>query len=448
MGIGEYLTNNVSRSIVYALLLQQPLTRDEIETSPVRAMMRALAYQGEKSTHKETDVAHLRTLLAKGTECGILYGYKSGGKNYYFLNSDLRLAPKPITSVLNESETISIDVAVDQRVGEILGETALLPNTRAASSLEMPIPHIESEKKLILWLSWLTTPIKRDILSLVAQDSGISRPDLRKQLGFWADRLAVYEGVATSILSIDADKNISFQFASVDLPGHSESSRTARWIERPPSFMLSRSYEPLTCIQGGSMATEDLKSRRTSPMTGLAELESQGKEIVPHKRRRTVGSNFLQMAHMYGVFDKIPKFRNISSSILKPVPDRVVLNSASSPFIWINETRVELPAEMPKLPTGGGRIIALRKPGPETRRTALMLTRDQDSERIQNHIEKVERRLSDFQKRSSVAVNRTSKAPQFDFAEAARRTTDFHPDERAHGVPVGKVPDYEEEESS
>jgi len=448
LGIGEYLTNNVSRSIVYALLLQQPLTRDEIETSPVRATMRALAYQGEKSTHKETDVAHLRTLLAKGTECGILHGYKSGGKNYYFLNSDLRLTPKPITSILGESKTISIDVAVDKRVGEILGETALLPNTRAASSSEMPIPHIESEKKLVLWLSWLTTPIRRDILSLVAQNGRVSRPDLRRQLGFWADRLAVYEGVATSILSLDADKNLSFQFASVNLPEHRESSRTMRWIERPPSFMLSRSYEPLTCIQGGSMAAEELKSRRTSPMIGLAELEYQGKEIVPHKRRRTIGSNFLQMAHMYGVFDLVPKFRNISSSTLKPVPDRVVLNNAISPFIWINETRAEIPTEMPKLPTGGGRLIALRKPVLEARDTPLMLVRKQNSERIQNQIEKVERRLSDFQQRNSVTANQTGKAPRFNFAEAARKTTDFHPDQRAHGASVGKAPVYEEDKGS
>jgi hypothetical protein len=251
-------------------------------------------------------------------------------------------------------------------------------------------------------------------------------------LGFWADRLAVYEGVATSILSLDADKNISFQFASVNLPEHHGSSRTMRWIERPPSFMLSRSYEPLTCIQGGSMAAEELKSRRMSPMIGLAELESQGKEIVPHKRRRTIGSNFLQMAHMYGVFDMIPKFRNISSSILKPVPDRVILNNAISPFIWINETRAELPAEMPKLPTGGGRIIALRKPVPEARDTSLMLARKQNSERIQNQIEKVERRLSDFQQRNSVTVNRTGKVSQFNLSETVRRPMDSHPGNQVH----------------
>jgi hypothetical protein len=267
-------------------------------------------------------------------------------------------------------------------------------------------------------------------------------------LGFWADRLAVYEGVATSILSLDADKNLSFQFASVNLPEHRESSRTMRWIERPPSFMLSRSYEPLTCIQGGSMAAEELKSRRTSPMIGLAELEYQGKEIVPHKRRRTIGSNFLQMAHMYGVFDLVPKFRNISSSTLKPVPDRVVLNNAISPFIWINETRAEIPTEMPKLPTGGGRLIALRKPVLEARDTPLMLVRKQNSERIQNQIEKVERRLSDFQQRNSVTANQTGKAPRFNFAEAARKTTDFHPDQRAHGASVGKAPVYEEDKGS
>ena len=151
---------------------------------------------------------------------------------------------------------------------------------------------------------------------------------------------------------------------------------------------------------------------------------------------------------MYGVFDMIPKFRNISSSILKPIPDRVVLNNASSPFIWINDTRAELPAEMPKLPTGGGRIIALRKPVPEASDASMMLTRKQNSERIQSHIEKVERRLSDFQQRNSVAANQTIKTPRFNFAEAAHRTTDFHPDQRAHGAPVEKAPEYEEDNGS
>ena len=171
-------------------------------------------------------------------------------------------------------------------------------------------------------------------------------------------------------------------------------------------------------------------------MIGLGELEDRGREIIPHKRRRTIGSNFLQIAHLYGVFDTIPKFRNISSSILKPVPDRVVLNNAVSPFIWINETRAELPAEMPKMPTGGGRIIALRKPMPETRDNSLLLARKQNSERIQNQIEKVERRLSDFQLRNSVTASRTGKAPQLNLTEAAQG---------AHGAPVVKAPEFEED---
>lgn len=132
LGVGEYLTNNVSRSIIYALLLQQPLTREEIETSPVRATMRALAYQPTKPEQKDIDGVHLRTLLSKGVDCGILVGYKFSGKNYFFLNSDLRLSPKPIIDGARTTDPVAIEVVADHRVGEILGEVALLPGTRAA----------------------------------------------------------------------------------------------------------------------------------------------------------------------------------------------------------------------------------------------------------------------------------------------------------------------------
>lgn len=388
-------------------MLQQPLTREEIETSPIRATMRALAYQGEKIAPRENEIAHLRTLLGKGAECGLLVGYKSGGKNYYFLNSDLRLTPKPIVNQDIGTGQVAIDVTVDQRVGEILGDVALLPGLKAASSREMPIPHIENEKRLILWLSWLMTPIKREILSAIAARSRISRPDLRRILGFWADRLAIYEGVSTGILSLDKEKELSFQFSSIDLPAEG-GSRSVRWIERPPSFMLSRSYEPLSCIEGGAHAVEGFKRGRISPMQGLARLEQDRKEVIPYKRRRTIGSNFLQLGNIYGTFEIAPKFRNTSSLVLKPSPDRIHLNEGGTPFIWFNETRLEPPMPLPKLPQTGGNLIALRKPSLDNGTKVNLTAGHGSSDHIHRQLEKVERRVSDIQSRSPPVTNNTN----------------------------------------
>jgi hypothetical protein len=43
IAVGEFLTNNVSRAVVYTLLHSQPLTRREIEKSPLTESMRRIS---------------------------------------------------------------------------------------------------------------------------------------------------------------------------------------------------------------------------------------------------------------------------------------------------------------------------------------------------------------------------------------------------------------------
>src|SRR4030067_238412 len=90
--IGEFLTNNVSRAVVYALMHRQPMTRREIEKSPLTDSMRRLSLSAQTRPLKDKSAVQMRTLLAKGVDCGVLVAMTSKRQNYYFLNSDPRIA--------------------------------------------------------------------------------------------------------------------------------------------------------------------------------------------------------------------------------------------------------------------------------------------------------------------------------------------------------------------
>ena len=94
--IGEFLTNNVSRAVVYSLLHNQPLTRKEIERSPLTESMRRLSLSAQTRPLKDKSTVQMRTLLSKGVDCGVLIPINSKRQNYYFLNSDIRIEPAPI----------------------------------------------------------------------------------------------------------------------------------------------------------------------------------------------------------------------------------------------------------------------------------------------------------------------------------------------------------------
>src|SRR4030065_958494 len=112
--IGECLTNNVSRAVVYALLHKQPLTRREIERSPLTDSMRRLSLSAQTRQLKDKSAVQMRTLLTKGVECGVLIPVTSKRLNYYYLNSDLRIEPAPIRDPFEPTEDVAVSAYLDR----------------------------------------------------------------------------------------------------------------------------------------------------------------------------------------------------------------------------------------------------------------------------------------------------------------------------------------------
>ena len=106
--VGEFLTNNVSRAVVYALMHRQPMTRREIEKSPLTDSMRRLSLSAQTRQLKDKSAVQMRTLLAKGVDCGVLVPVTSKRQNYYFLNSDLRIEPSPMRDAAEDEDDVSL----------------------------------------------------------------------------------------------------------------------------------------------------------------------------------------------------------------------------------------------------------------------------------------------------------------------------------------------------
>ena len=396
--IGEYLTNNVSRSIVYTLLISQPLRREEIEKSPVRASMREITYRPGSSDKEPKREVQLRTILAKGVNTGLLISYKSGGRNYYFLNSDLRIIPNPIGPEeleIEDAPGLNMRVEVESEVGQILGDAALPLDSQVAGGSSIPIPHIDSEKRLLLWLSWLSTPVKRKILRAISDEGSIKRPKLRKMLGFWADRLVVNEGIPSGILAVDGN-DISFQYSLLKR-GDEEDQKNAggiRWIERPPSFMFTRTYEPLRCIHGCSATIEELKRAKKSPRDVLDELESAGRKIIARNRKGNLGVNFFEFASFVGCFDALPRFPESKSVLPLLIPDRILESESGRSIIWMKETVHPFSISKTQFALETSKIFSAKKAESERMAELEQLLRRVARERINEYLGDIEKKLS------------------------------------------------------
>jgi hypothetical protein len=159
--IGEFLTNNVSRAVVYALLHKQPLTRKEIEKSPLTESMRRLSLSAQTRPLKDKSEVQMRTLLAKGVDCGVLVAVTSKRQNYYFLNSDLRIEPAPIRDPYEPTDDVALNAFLDRTFSHTPGQAVLPGWGTAADHTILPVPYIDTPKSLVLWLSWLITPTRR-----------------------------------------------------------------------------------------------------------------------------------------------------------------------------------------------------------------------------------------------------------------------------------------------
>jgi len=340
--IGEFLTNNVSRAVVYALLHKQPLTRHEIERSPLTETMRRLSLSAQTRPLKDKSGVQMRTLLSKGVDCGVLVPVNVKRQNYYYLNSDLRIEPAPIRDPFEPEEEVALNVFLDRSFAHAPGQAVLPGWGTAADHTILPVPYIDTPKTLMLWLSWLITPTRRQILHHIGVEGFTSRPKLRKELGFWADRIVAKEGLPTGVLEA-ADGKIRYQFSTFSFSKlktkKEEEGRKRSWTAFPPSFWLTRTYEPLRCIMGASRVLGDKKPDAT-PMAVLEELSRDSPTILEKNRKEFLEVNFLERMSFYAIYHSSgdPAVK-ISAETL--VPERVTYNAPEHPMIWVSKTDEE-----------------------------------------------------------------------------------------------------------
>jgi hypothetical protein len=340
--IGEFLTNNVSRAVVFALLHRQPLTRREIEKDPLTDSMRRLSLSAQTRKLKDKSNIQMRTLLAKGVESGVLVTVNSKRQNYYFLNSDLRIEPMPIRDSVDDEEDISLKVFLDRSFAHAPGQ-ALLPSWgTAADHTILPVPFIDTPKSLVMWMSWLTTKTRRQVLNYISKNGSVTRPKLRADLGFWADRIVAKEGLPSGVLE-KADGKIRYQFSTFSFSklkvDKEDGAKRRSWTVFPPTFWLTRTYEPIRCVTGASRFIGEGKPDAT-PMTVLGELAKDSPTIVERNRKDFLEVNFLERMSFYAVYhsggDPASK---ISAEAL--VPEKVTFNSPDHPLVWISTTDEE-----------------------------------------------------------------------------------------------------------
>ncbi|MEM0342674.1 MAG: hypothetical protein QXJ32_05330 [Thermoplasmata archaeon] len=340
--IGEFLTNNVSRAVVYTLLHRQPLTRREIERSPLTDSMRRFSLSAQTRPLKDKSGVQMRTLLSKGVDCGVLVPLNSKRQNYYFLNSDLRIEPAPIRDPYEPEEEVALSVYLDRSLSHTPGQAVLPGWGTAADHTILPVPYIDTPKSLILWLSWLITPTRREILHHIGTEGATTRPKLRKELGFWADRIVAKEGVPTGVLEVH-DGKIRYQFSTFAFSKlrtkREEEGKRRSWTAFPPSFWLTRTYEPLRCIMGASRLLGDRKPDET-PMAVLEELAKDSPTVLEKNRKEFLEVNFLERMSFYAIYHSSgdPAVKISAESL---VPEKVTYNAPEHPMIWISRTDEE-----------------------------------------------------------------------------------------------------------
>lgn len=339
VAIGEFLTNNVSRAVVYALLHKQPLTRREIEKSPLTDSMRRLSLSAQTRPLKDKSSVQMRTLLAKGVDCGVLMPVNSKRQNFYFLNSDLRIEPAPIREPAENPDEVALSVYLDRTLAHTPGQAVLPGWGTAADHTILPVPYIDTPKSFVLWLSWLITPTRRQILNHIAISGATTRPKLRTELGFWADRIVAKEGIPSGVLEADAG-NIRYQFSTFSFSKlkmkKEEEGKRKSWTSFPPSFWLTRTYEPLRCISGASKHLGDRKPEST-PTALLEEMVKENPTILDKNRRDFLEVNFLERMSFYAVYHSTgDSALRISADSL--VPEKVTYNAPEHPLVWISRT--------------------------------------------------------------------------------------------------------------
>lgn len=402
--VGEFLTNNVSRAVVYALLHKQPLTRREIEKSPLTDSMRRLSLSAQTRQLKDKSNVQMRTLLAKGVECGVLIPLTSKRQNYYFLNSDLRIEPAPIREPFEKTDEVAVSAFLDRSFSHTPGQAVLPGWGTAADHTILPVPYIDTPKSLVLWLSWLITPTRREILNHIASKGPMTRPKLRADLGFWADRIVAKEGLPAGILETE-DGAIRYQFSTFSfskLKVKKDDEKKRSWTAFPPSFWLTRSFEPLKCIMGISRYLGDRKPD-TTPMAVLEEAAKENPTVVEKNRKEFLEINFLERMSFYAVYHSSgdPAVKISADSL---IPEKVTYNSPEHPLIWISRTDEEHAGARLDFKHEAAKMLLSQKSKEDQIAFMEKMLKDLAMERVgkvlESHEKKLERDLANLRARS------------------------------------------------
>jgi hypothetical protein len=392
--IGEFLTNNVSRAVVYTLLHTQPLTRKEIERSPLTESMRRLSLSAQTRPLKDKSGVQMRTLLAKGVDCGVLLPINSKRQNYYFLNSDLRIEPAPIREPMEPSDEVALTAYLDRTYSHTPGQAVLPAWGTAADHTVLPVPFIDTPKTFVLWLSWLITPTRRQVLSHIATSGATTRPKLRSELGFWADRIVAKEGLPSGVLEKDKEQ-IRYQFSTFSFSKlktkREDEGKKKSWTAFPPSFWLTRTYEPLRCVMGASRYLGDRKPEST-PAAILEELAKENPTIVEKNRREFLEVNFLERMSFYAIYHSSGDAAvRISADSL--VPEKVIYNAPEHPLVWISRTDEEHAGARLDFKHEAALMLMARKSREDQIAYLEKMLKDLADERIGRIMEEHERRL-------------------------------------------------------
>jgi len=402
--VGEFLTNNVSRAVVYALLHKQPLTRREIERSPLTDSMRRLSLSAQTRQLKDKSDVQMRTLLAKGVECGVLLPLTSKRQNYYFLNSDLRIEPAPIREPFEKTDEVALAASLDKSFSHTPGQAVLPGWGTAADHTILPVPYIDTPKSLVLWLGWLITPTRRQVLNRIASSGPLTRPKLRSELGFWADRIVAKEGLPSGILERE-DDGIRYQFSTFSfskLRTKKDDEKKRSWTAFPPSFWLTRSFEPLRCIMGISKHMGDRKPD-TSPMAVLEQVAKENPTVIEKNRKEFLEVNFLERMSFYAVYHSSgdPAIKISADSL---VPEKVTYNAPEHPLIWISRTDEEHAGARLDFKDEAAKMLLSRKTKEGQIAFMEKMLKDLALERIgsvlEDHEKKLEKDLANLRARS------------------------------------------------
>ncbi len=281
--IGSYFQGDVSSSIVYLLTLFQPLKEVEIRSHPYR--LQYLRLREAEMRDQSLDEA-----LDAGQKCGVLVALSDGQEDFFFLNSDLGITPPS----LGEGEAC---VQLDPGTVDLQENLCLPGNCQVGK--DHPIPLIRDPSAFLGWFQWLSDKDRRDLLAQIQERGPLPEEDLLKVTAI--DKASILAGLRCGVLK-SREGGLDFQFSAARIPPDGQP-----WTEKPPRFWLSRSYEPLQCVENfeGYLGAGPARS----PMQLLGKAVEDGKRVLPAKRRDHLRLNLLyhSTAHVPRIEDLGPE---------------------------------------------------------------------------------------------------------------------------------------------